>query len=31
VADLSSMYYGSFELARSPCGGLRVKLTLPAA
>jgi signal transduction histidine kinase len=31
VADLSAMYYGSFELLRSPAGGLRAKLMLPAA
>jgi signal transduction histidine kinase len=31
VADLSAMYYGSFELLRSPAGGLRAKLVLPAA
>jgi len=31
VADLSAMYYGSFELQRSPAGGLRAKLLLPAA
>ncbi len=31
VADLSAMYYGSFELLRSPAGGLRAKLRLPAA
>ena len=31
VADLSAMYYGSFELLQSPAGGLRAKLMLPAA
>lgn len=31
VADLSAMYYGSFELQRSPAGGLRAKLVLPGA
>jgi signal transduction histidine kinase len=31
VADLSAMYYGSFELQQSPAGGLRAKLMLPAA
>ena len=31
VADLSAMYYGSFELQHSPAGGLRAKLMLPAA
>jgi signal transduction histidine kinase len=31
VADLSAMYYGSFELLPSPAGGLRAKLVLPAA
>jgi signal transduction histidine kinase len=31
VADLSEMYYGSFVLQHAPSGGVRAKLTLPAA
>jgi signal transduction histidine kinase len=31
VADLADMYNGNFELMRSPAGGLRAKLVLPAA
>lgn len=31
VADLSEMYYGSFILQPAPTGGVRAKLTLPAA
>lgn len=31
VADLSEMYYGSFVLQAAPEGGVRAKLTLPAA
>lgn len=31
VADLSEMYYGSFVLQNAPTGGVRAKLTLPAA
>ncbi|WP_088348521.1 MULTISPECIES: ATP-binding protein [Rhodomicrobium] len=31
VADLSEMYYGSFVLQQAPTGGVRAKLTLPAA
>jgi signal transduction histidine kinase len=31
VADLSEMYYGNFVLQRAPSGGVRARLTLPAA
>ncbi|NJM33357.1 MAG: sensor histidine kinase [Rhodomicrobium sp.] len=31
VADLSEMYYGNFILQQAPGGGVRAKLTLPAA
>ena len=31
VADLSEMYYGNFVLQRAPTGGVRARLTLPAA
>ena len=31
VADLSEMYYGSFSLQAAPQGGVRARLTLPAA
>jgi len=31
VADLSEMYYGNFTLQQAPSGGVRAKLTLPAA
>ena len=31
VADLSEMYYGSFVLQQAPTGGVRARLTLPAA
>ncbi len=31
VADLSEMYYGSFKLQSAPAGGIRARLTLPAA
>lgn len=31
VADLSEMYYGSFVLQHAPTGGVRARLTLPAA
>lgn len=31
VADLSEMYYGSFVLQKAPTGGVRARLTLPAA
>ena len=31
VADLSDIYYGSFDLQHAPDGGLRARLILPAA
>lgn len=31
VADLSDIYYGSFDLENAPQGGLRARLILPAA
>ncbi|MEO1198812.1 MAG: HAMP domain-containing sensor histidine kinase [Pseudomonadota bacterium] len=31
VADLADLYGGSFDLDRAPLGGLRARLTLPAA
>jgi len=31
VGDLVELYQGSLALERSPLGGLRVRLTLPAA
>ena len=31
VVDLTRLYGGRIELAASPLGGLRVRLTLPAA